>query len=197
MTLNNREKVLMIATLVAVFGAAVYSFGLGDFLDNLSSQGEQLDIGEKRYVENLETLQKGADIQRRYRELERHMPHAEGKRADMVFTEEIHDLCRSLGINMPQLDPAEYEEIEGIEEHEFITVRLRTDGSLDTIVKLLKAFESRGLLFREVNLLGVRDQDLVRARVTLARIVKVPEDVLKARQEEKRRSRTRRGGYDF
>ncbi len=197
MTLNNREKVLMIATLVAVFGAAVYSFGLGDFLDNLSNQGEQLQIGEKRYVENLETLQKGADIQRRYRELEKHMPQAEGKRPDMVFTEEIHDLCRSLGIKMPQLDPAEYEEIEGIEEHEFITVRLRTEGSLDTIVKLLKAFESRGLLFREVNLMGVRDQDLVRARVTLARIVKVPEDILKARQEEKRKSRTRRGGYDF
>ena len=196
MALNKRERVMMILTIIALVGALLYSFGVGDFIDSLSKQKEDLEAAEKQFVENMETLEKGTQIKRRYQALEDKMPSSQdGKRTDMIFTEEIHSLCRGLGIRMPQLDPAEYEEIEGIEEHEFITVRLRTEGDLDTIVKLLKAFEGRGLMFREVNLTGSRDQDLVRARVVLARTAKVPEDILKARQQDKRR--TRRGGYDF
>lgn len=194
-TLKKREKVLMSLTLVAMLGAVVYSFGLGDYLDQFTSQTDRLESGQKNYVEAIATLQEEGEIEQRYQGIESQVPAAAGgKRLDMVFTEEIVAICRSLGISVPQLDPAEYEDIEGVEDFQFITARLRTEGNLDTVVKLLKAFQTRGLLFREVDLQNVQDQDVIRARVVLARMAPVPENLIKARQRERSTRKTTRAG---
>jgi len=189
----------MILTVAALIGGMIYSFGLGDFFDQFTSQTDQLDVAEKEYVEAIETLQEAPEIEKRYHEIESQVPtSAGGKRIDMAFTEEVVSLCRTLGITVPRLEPAQYEEIEGVEDYEFITVELRTEGNLDTMVKLLKAFQERGLLFREVDLRNTQDSDLINARVILARMAPVPEDVIKARQRERRSRRPVRGeGSDF
>ncbi len=195
MTLNKRERVLMIATGVAAAGALRYVFGVGDVLDQFSQQSTQLEAAEKQYVDALETLKNAPAIMERYRALEGLMPPAPaGKRLDLMFTEDLVTLARGMNVRP---EPAEYEEIPGSEQFEYVTSRLRTEGNLDSIVTLLKAMDSRGLLFREVELLGSRDQETIRANIRVARIAPVPEDVIKARQKETKSTKPRKSeGYE-
>ena len=196
MRLNKRERILMIVTGVAAVGALLYVFGLGDLVDQVSTQTSQLDTAEKQYAEALQTLKKAPAIQRRFNDLGSLMPPRAGdKRPDLVFTEELVSLGRGMSARP---EPAVYEEIPGSQQYEFITARLRADSDLESIVNLLKALDARGLLFREVELNVTHDQDTIHAIIRLARIAPVPEDVLQARQSERKSARPKKAeGYEF
>ncbi len=194
MKLNKRERVLMIVTGTAAVGALLYVFGLGDLVDQFSIQTSQLETAEKQYVESLQIMTKAPEIQKRFNDLGILPPKAGEKRPDLVFTEELVSLSRGMNTRP---EPAVYEDIPG-SEYQFITARLRADGDLESIVNLLKALETRGLLFREVELDVVRDQDTIHAIIRLARIAPVPEDVLQARQKERKSARPKKAeGYEF
>ncbi len=192
--MKKREKILMLLTIVAALGGAVYSFGLGDFFDELSAQGDKLRTAQEEYVGSIETLKRSARIRREFDRFgEDIMQFGDGQlRPELRFPQEVMNICTQLKIAQPGVEPAGHEVIGGVEDYEFLTVRVRVSGDLDTIVNLLKTFEIHRLLFREVDLRGTKDSPTINAVIVVARLAPVPESEIQARQKIKDRARKSR-----
>jgi len=194
--MKKRERILMIITIIAVALGGLYYAGLGDWFDSLSSRQEELALAQEDYVRSIETLNRSAKI---YREFENFgkgllMGGDSTLRPELRFTQEINTICRSLGINEPRLDPAQREEIKGVDDYEFLTSKVTVEADLDKVVQFLKAFEARRLLFLEVDIRSTRDSPVLRSTVTVARIAPVSAEEIKTRQQTRRRAESRRPG---
>jgi hypothetical protein len=188
MTLKKREKIMFLLTFVAVILAIVFSFGGGDVIDQVGQQSGELEAVEQQFVQSLQTLRDAPEINRRYQKIADQLPTGSTRsRADLQFSEELNSLCQRLGVPQPRLEPAVAEDIPGVEDYELITIRLRFEGPLDTIVKILKAFESTRLLFQEVDLRGALDVDTINTSIVVARIAAVPPEEIPIRQAQKAR----------
>ena len=198
--MNQREKVLLIITVIVMFGGGLYAFGLGDFINGFSQRAEEVTDAEEKFKDAILTLQNAGAIIDDFNKVGSAwvIKPEEGKKPGLMLTEEINKLCRSLNIKINRLEPASAEEIEGTYEYEFITVGLRTEGKLSTIIKLLKAFEQKRYLFRDIDLTGTRDRDRISARIAVARIAGVPEKEAAARkQAQKKRKKRKKSKESF
>lgn len=186
--LKPRERVLFGLTLAAVFGFLVYQFGLGGILDEFSDRAGKLQTEETEHTEAWETIKTGGDIVVRYSRVAGQLQGADSRlRPAQQFTEEVNEFCRSLGITNPRIDPVETQAIEGVEDYEYLILVLRTEGNLQTAMQLLKAFESKKLLFQGVELSGGRDRENVEIKLKISRLVSISEKEQKARERAKAR----------
>lgn len=188
MTLKKREKIMFGLTLLAVIVAIVFSFGGGDMIDQVGQQSGELEAVEKQFIQSLQTLRDAPEINRRYQKIADQLPTGSTRsRADLQFSEELNSLCQRLGVPQPRLEPAIAEEIPGVEDYELVTIRLRFEGPMETIVNILKAFETTRLLFQEVDLRGAMDVDNINTSIVVARIAAVPPEEIPIRQAQKAR----------
>lgn len=174
--MNPREKKLMIATVaaVAIFGA--WSFGLGDLFDDANDSTSALRDLEQEFHSNLRALEDMYVVERDFRLVA--VAPGDRRASDftpaIAFQQEVYDIASGAGFSIPNTLRTEQEDIDGVEEYVLLSVAIRTNGSFDDTVALLKKFEQAGMIFRELEISSSRDRDPVDTRVTVARISERP-----------------------
>lgn len=144
---------------------------------SITSSGADLEREIDIFKKNQEKLSKGESIQKLYKEIEDQFPAAQkGQKPDHAFSEDIDRLCKSLGFLYPTIDPPTRENIEDVEEYQFITLNVRTSGDLAAVSKLLKGFADKKLIIKEINLKSAIDNNTVHTMVKVARIAKAEQD---------------------
>ncbi len=173
--LEKREKILVLVTSIAVLVFVVWTFGGADLFDTIVSGNSNVESREREFKSNLDDLKDMYIIEKQFSRVGEFPSTEDGKlKPALAFTQHISQMCQDLGFEFPPIRP-ETEEIDDVEEYELINVAVKTEGNFADTVKLLKAFEEDGLIFREIDLQSARDKPIVTARVTVARIAKKPE----------------------
>jgi hypothetical protein len=173
MRISGRERMLLIVTGTVICAAIVYRFGIGSIYESLRSSSEQLGTVEKTYQRYVKQLDQRDRIERAYGEIEDQFPKRDpGHDPAHQFSEEVDALCSQLGFANPNIEPAKERPIEDVEDYRFILLTIKTEGDFASVVRLLKGFDSKSLLIRELTLNSYLDQDRLRIAVTVARIVK-------------------------
>ncbi len=186
MKLNKREKLLFIFTVVAVFLGVLSQTSFIDFVKSLAISSEELTGEIIKFKNDQEKLIKGEEIKKQYKEIEDQFPQLEkGQKAEHVFSEEINKLCKTLGFQYPTIDPPERTNIEDVEEYQFITLNIRTNGDLASVAKLIKGFSDKKLIIKEINLKSPIDNNNVNVMIKVARIAKAEEDDGKSAKKTK------------
>jgi len=175
--MNAREKKLMFATVAAVVGFGVWQLGGGEALDSLDSSTSSIQTLEREFRSNLDALADMYVIERDFSLVSLPPPDARSRdfTPALAFQQEVYDIANSVGFTTPDRLNAEVENIEGVDEYVLLSVGLRTEGTFDNVVSLLKRFEQAGMIFRDLELISTRDRDPVQVRVTIARITERPQ----------------------
>jgi len=166
-----RQKYLAMATTILVVFAIAWSMGLEESFDAMTSGTTDVGSLQTDFEENLAVLAKMPEVEREYLRIGDIPGQAGDKnlRPALAFQQEVSDICTNLGFQFPPI-VAKVEEIKGVEDYQLVKVELRTEGTFQNTVNLLKEFENRGLIFRDVDLQSARDRDNITARLILARI---------------------------
>ena len=170
-----RERFLMFGTIAAVVIFAAFQFGLGDLLDKAGTKGgANLGREEKLFKSNLAALESIYDVRYRYSRIGQ-VPSGDNKDLPptLAFQSEVYDISKTLGFQFPPIR-ATAEDIEGIDEYQLLSVGIKTQGSFEDTVKLLRSYDEAGLIFREVELRGARDRDVIDTSVVVSRIAERP-----------------------
>ncbi len=171
-----RERYLMFGTIAAVVIFAAFQFGAGDLLEGAGSKsaGANLDREEKLFKNNLRALEGIYDVRYRYSRIGQ-VPSGDNKELPptLAFTSEVYNISKELGFQFPPIR-ATAEDIEGIDDYQLLSVGIKTQGSFEETVKLLRSYDAAGLIFREVELRGTRDRDVVESSLVVARIAERP-----------------------
>lgn len=176
MKISGRERILMVVVGVLVCAAIVYKFGITRVYEGFRFSAEQLHTVEKTYQRYVRQMEQRERIERAYTEIEDQFPkHDPGRNPAHQFSEEVDALCSQLGFANPTIEPAKEKPIENVEDYRFILLTVKTEGDFRSIIKLLKGFDSKSLLIRQLTLTSYLDRDRIRVAVTVARIVKADE----------------------
>ncbi len=176
MKISSRERILLVIVGVFVCAAIVYKFGITRVYEGFRSSAEQLRTVEKTYQRYVRQMEQRERIERAYSDIEDQFPKREpGRNQAHQFSEEVDTLCSQLGFANPTIEPTKERPIEDVEDYRFILLTVKTEGDFRSITKLLKGFDSKSLLIRELTLNSYLDRDRVRVAVTVARIVKADE----------------------
>ena len=176
MKISGREKMLLVVTCVIVCAVIVYKFGINRIYEGLRFSTEQLQSAENTYQRYVRQMEHRKRIEREYNEIEDQFPTPEaGRDPAHQFSEEIDMLCSQLGFANPTIEPAKEKPIEDVEDYRFILLTVKTEGDFSSITRMLKGFDNKSLLIRELALNNYPDKDRVRVAVTVARIVKADE----------------------
>jgi len=183
---SKREKTLLSLTIVIALVGILLQTGAIDYIQNLTTSSGQLDNELATYRKNQEQLSRREFIEKQYKEIEDQFPALEkGQKPEHVFSEDIDRLCKTLGFNYPVIEPPDREDIENVDEYQFITLQVRTSGNLDSIAKLLKGFAEKKLIIKEITLRSTLDSDVIHAVIKLARIAKVDKEEEAKKQKKK------------
>lgn len=174
--MNAREKKLMYATIAAVGIFGVWQFGVADAVEGGDTASSGIPRLEREFHDNLRALEDMYVVERDFRLVA--VPpgdeRSQGFTPALAFQQEVFDIANSLGFSFPDRLAAEMENIDGVDEYVLLSVALRTDGTYEDVVNLLKRFEQEGMIFRDLELTSTRDRDPVGVRVTVARITERP-----------------------
>lgn len=187
-SLGQRERALVFLTAIVLL-AGVWYATQGDAEEEVATPAVDMDVLAADYEEYLGKIKGGAETLREWKTLADSLPPAEtGERADLAFSNQLAQLCRDSGFANTPIDAPKIEPIKNVKDYELISARVSAEGTWVDIVKLMHLFENRGLIFREMDLKGSRDQDSVRATFTVSRIAPVPKET------RRRPTRGRRSG---
>lgn len=176
MKISGREKFLLLVASVFVFAGLVYKFGIRYAYEGVRSSVEQLGTVENTYQRYVHQMERRDRVERDYGEIEDQFPKRDpGTNPAHQFSEEVDALCSQLGFANPTIEPAKEKPIEDVEDYRFILLTVRTEGNFSSITRLLKGFDSKSLLIRELTLTSYQDEDRINVAVTVARIVKAEE----------------------
>lgn len=192
MSVNKREKTLLIVTLTLVSIWLVYSLWAQDIIDQYTSVSSSLDKAQQDYAEAADTIVNSLDLIKEYQEMVQFFPEKIGnQRPEAVFSEEIARLCREMGFYTPNLSPAKREPIENVVDFEFVTLIVKLSGDWSVIAKTLKAFQQRSFIVKTIRVQNKRNSLEVDTEIEVARLVK---SKIAERRERKSRipSRSRR-----
>lgn len=173
--LGQREKILLVITVIALVIFIAWNFGLESMLTSGSAGSSDVAQQERRFNQYLDDMEDILVIESEFARVGEFPSSDDGElRPALAFTQQVSQMCRDLGFDFPSLRP-QVEPIDGIEEYELINVALKTEGSWEDTVNLLKTFEQNGLIFRELNLRSTADRPIVVATMVVARIAEKPE----------------------
>jgi hypothetical protein len=179
--MKKSEMILGTVTGVAAVVFVAFQFGgLGERIDSMtSSSGASTDQVAQLEVEYTSMVDRLLDAPKIYRDfalltgkeggLGEEMS-ADG-RPDLVFQENVARWCVEAGFQQPNVTKS-IEDIEGVEDYQMVFAFIRIDeGDLPRLSNLLKDFERRGLIIRELELTGYRDSARVSASIGVGQIV--------------------------
>jgi hypothetical protein len=171
--MNQRERILFILTALFVLGGVFWKFVLEDGGGGTPAAADTaVEVQKKRFEDNLRKLEDIYIVERKYRAIGLSPLDTDPARSPVVvFQDYVHNLARQRGFDYPNIR-SDSEDIDGVEDYQFLSVVLRTEGPFDNTIQLLRDFERSGLLIRDVDLRGSRDRDLVNSRITVSRIAR-------------------------
>lgn len=193
MNIKQREKILLIITLVVACFVILYQLGFSKLYDQLARTSSELEQQKKIFTDYLLQFNRKAEIEQAYAEIESQFPPASpDKKPAQQFSEDVDALCRQLGFYAPNIEPPKDELIPEVNDYKFITLVVHVEGPMSDIANLLKGFHRKALLINKLTLTAARDQDRISATITAARIAKLtPEDMeLLKKRSTTRTSRT-------
>ena len=177
MALSKREIKILWLTGIVVAGVALWQIVLGPSWDAYTTQQEALESERAKYIANVETLNKRREIEEGFRKIEASFPKEDPDRVpEDAFSEDAMFAAQTiLPGRVPQPGRLEREEIPDVEDYEILTFPITSVGELENIALLLKGFDQKGFLVKNLMIThakSIDDPDL-RLEITLARIVKV------------------------
>ncbi|MCX7018704.1 MAG: hypothetical protein WCK47_09340 [bacterium] len=179
MALNSREKKILCLALSIAGAGLIWWLGIGPLYDEYVRLQGQLEIEAKKYRDNREILKTAHKIEDDYRRIEAQFPKDEpGKTPDHAFSEDVVYAVQNILKDRPftpgTVVPEDMKDVTG---YELLTFPVRVTGELQDIATLLKGFDQKGFLIRNITLAhsrGVDNPDLL-LEMTLARVVKKEE----------------------
>ena len=195
MALTKREMRIVYLTAAVVVGAALWTVGIAPLWERYRTQQDLLSTERSKYLKSVETLDSRKEIEEGFSKIEASFPKEDpdGRTPEDAFSEDVMYAAQNiLPGRVPQAGRVEYEKIEGVPGYEFLTFPITSRGELENIALLLKGFDQKGFLIKNLNLAHAKniDDPELQVEITLARIVKVEEADASFKPTVSRRSRT-------
>ncbi len=180
MALTSRELKIIWLTGGVIAATVLWQAGIAPLWDQYTTRQAILETERAKYMKNVETLNERDKIEVGFAKIEASFPKDDPERApEDAFSEDVMYAAQNiLPGRMPQPGRVEHEKIEGVPGYEFLTFPITSVGELENIALLLKGFDQKGFLIKNLVVTHSRsiDDPELRVEVTLARIVKIPED---------------------
>jgi len=153
-TLTLREKIILIVFIVMLIGPGIYYGLLRGFLEKYQSVSDDLDLMRQTLSKQQALLSRGQKIDHAFDEIKDSLPKIEtGRGPEMVFTEDIANLCKKLEISLPAIDPHKVEKIPDVPGYAYLILPLsRILGEQKTITRVLNGFYERKLIVRTLKI---------------------------------------------
>lgn len=197
--MKTREKMLLGGTVAVLAIFVVIRFGVLDLsgfsLEGLAATEEDLVLAREDYRETRDHLNREDAIVAEYQRKVRERLQEEESRKDprAALTEDVVDMCKEIGVELNRIEPAEVEEIEGVDDYEFITINVQYNKAWPQVVELLKAFDANWFLIKELKIISPIDRRNMNVDIRLARVVRISEEEKARRAEEEKKTKRRRG----
>lgn len=179
--LTRRERTIVFVTIALVVGAAAYFGYLEGFIDRYQTVSADLAAETERLERQKSILNEGDKVDREFAEIEGTLPKLrEGKTPEMIFSEQMENLFRNLGLPTPDFGKStSVPEVEGFSYQGILIQRVR--GDMATLTKLLKSLAQRNLKIRtlRIRLLGAARERYLEFDVEPAQLIR--EDLKGAR----------------
>jgi len=177
--LNSREKKILYLTLGIAAVGLIWWLGVSPLYDEYTRLQGQLETEAKKYRANRDILKTARQIEEDYKRIEAQFPKDEpGKSPDHAFSEDVVYAVQNILKDRPftpgTVVPEEMKDVTG---YELLTFPIRVTGELQDIATLLKGFDQKGFLIRNITLSHSRGPDNpdLQLEMTLARVVKKDE----------------------
>jgi len=150
--LTRRERTIVFTTIALVVGVAAYFGYLEGFIDRYQTVSADLAAQTERLERQNSILNEGDKVDRDFAKIEDTLPKArEGKSPDMIFSEQMEDLFRNLGLPTPDFGKStSVPEVEGFSYQGILIQRVR--GDMATLTKLLKTLAQQNLKIRTLRI---------------------------------------------
>ncbi len=179
--MKKSEMILGGATALAVVGYLAFTFGgLDESLDSATlswgASADEVVALESQYHNMVDRLIDAPKIYRDFALLTGKEGGLSGEsasddRPDLRFQEDVARWCVEAGFQQPNVTKS-IEDIGGVEDYQIVYMFIRIDeGDLERFSKLLKDFERRGLIIREVELTAYRDSPRMTANIGVGQLV--------------------------
>lgn len=180
MALSSRELKIAWLTLGVIGAVLLWIYGIGPIYDGYMQKQEELHKAEELFKNNRQLLAKQPKIEANFKKIEAMFPKDDpNKEPKMSFSEDVDAAISNIlpGVNRT-VEVVQSESIKDVNEYEFLVLPVRTTGELDKIAQLLKGFDQKGFLIKNIMMRHSKGPDTpdLRLEITLARIVKVQPD---------------------
>jgi hypothetical protein len=172
--LTRRERTIVFITIALVVGVAAYFGYLEGFIDRYQTVSAELAAQTERLERQKSILNEGDKVDREFGEIEGTLPKArEGKTPEMIFSEQMEDLFRNLGLPTPDFGKStSIPDVEGF-SYQGILIQ-RVPGDMGTLTKLLKSLAQRKLKIRTltIRLSGVPRERYLEFNIEPAQLIR-------------------------
>ena len=179
--MKKSEMILGGVTAVVAIGFLAFQFGgLDEQFDeatlSFGASADEVVSLESQYYEMVDRLIDAPKIYRDFALLTGQEGGLSGdaasdERPDLRFQEDVARWCVEAGFQQPSVSKS-IEDIEGVEDYQIVFMFIRIDdGDLQRLSNLLKDFERKGLIIREMELTGYRDSARVSANIGVGQLV--------------------------
>lgn len=184
--MSQREKIILIITIVVVVFAGGLYLVPEEVLDRLRGDGSEVSIALDQFNRNMELVETGPAIREAYRRVETQLPEVlPNSTPEATFTNEVARKLQDLGWDRPTVLPAKPALIEGVDDYYYIDLEVRLSGTHLKTIEVMLDFMRTGLLIRGFQMTKKNmDQDVVDLTVVLSRLAKAD-----AKKMEKLRKR--------
>jgi len=172
--LTRRERTIVFITIALVVGVAAYLGYLEGFIDRYQTVSAELAAQTERLERQKSILNEGDKVDREFAEIEGTLPKTrEGKDPGMIFSEQMEDLFRNLGLPTPDFRTStRIPDVEGFSYQGILIQRVR--GDMGTLTKLLKSLAQQNLKIRtlKIQLLGAARERYLEFDIEPAQLIR-------------------------
>jgi hypothetical protein len=152
--LTRRERIIVYVTAALVVAVGVYFGYLEGFIDRYQTVSTELIAQTERLERQKSILQEGRAVDEEFAVFEGTLPKPrDGKSPDMVFSEDMEQLFRDLGLPTPDFGKCNVYEIPNVTGSSFQGILIqRVRGDMGTLTKLMKSLAQRNLKIRTLRI---------------------------------------------
>lgn len=185
MTLKPRELAILWTTVAVMVLAVLWVVGIEPIYTNYVETQDLLKQEEKKFQDNRDILRGARKIEQEFERIKAAIPRdaTDERSAQDAFSEDVNQLATTILGSRPGLGIVAVQPMKEVPGFSFLTFPIRATGTLESIARLLKAFDQRGYLIRRVTI-NQRDIDSpdLNLDLELARIVQIEEEKSEARR---------------
>lgn len=178
--MKQREKIVLILTIVVVVGAILYQFvlsGSGEEETESAEATTELSAAVQELHDNYEIVKDKKNIDRKFQELVLMQEKSGGDSPEDIFSRDLYNMLTGdkFGVISPQMDPARLDVIPKVPDYYMIKINVeKLSGSPRQMLSLLQELENMGLIITHFDIKRQDDRDAsqVSLEFEVARLVK-------------------------